>query len=98
MTPSRPAPSKRRNQSEAMLESSLPESDGSAASRKTSSDSSSRAAVLEGLASQIPVALAEQIEEDNGGRGLLREQLDAGCGRMKTQLQCFEIERRHFSR
>ena len=42
---------------------------------------------LEGLAAQIAIAFAEQIEEHYGGRDLLREKLHAGRSRMQAKLE-----------
>ena len=51
-----------------------------------------RAACRNGSARRSAIALAKQIEEHDGGRDLLRQQLHARGRRMKAQLQRFEIE------
>ncbi len=51
------------------------------------------AASLERLAPQITISLAEQVEEHDGGRDLLGQKLHPRRGRMKAQLQRFEVER-----
>ena len=92
MTPSRPAPSKRRNQSDATLESRVAGVRwiGGAAAGKQRLQLA--AALLKRLAPQIAIALAEQVEEHDGRRDLLGEQLHARRGRMEAELQRLEIE------
>ena len=50
------------------------------------------APAFERFAAQIPVALAEQIEEYDRRRDLLRQKLHARRGRMNAELQRIEIE------
>ena len=92
MTPSRPAPSKRRNQSDATLDSRVAGVRWIGGAADASSASSSLAPLLERFAAQIAVALAEQVEEHDGCRDLLGQQLHPRCGRMKAELQRLEIE------
>ena len=49
-------------------------------------------AVLERLAPQIAIAVAEQVEEHNRCRHLLRQQLHARGRRMQAKLQRIEVE------
>ena len=46
----------------------------------------------EGLISEVVVAFCEEIEEDEGGRGLFAEELDAGGGGVNAELEGVEIE------
>ena len=50
------------------------------------------APLFERLASQIALALSEQIEEHDGCRDLFRQKLDPRRGRVKAELECVEIE------
>ena len=93
MTPSRPAPSKRRNQSAATLavagcrrQMDRRRGGGQAAIPVLC------AGVLERLAAQIPIALAKQVEEYDGCRRLLGQHLHTRSGGMNAELQCIEIE------
>ena len=93
MTPSRPAPSKRRNQSAATLESLVAgvRCSGGAADREQRLQHAPP--LSERHAAQIAVPLAEQVEEHDRRRDLLRQQLHARRRRMKAQLQRVEVER-----
>ena len=51
-----------------------------------------RAAIWNGSLAQVAVAFAEQVEEHDRRRDLLRQQLHARSGGMQAQLQRVEIE------
>ena len=50
------------------------------------------AALVEGRGAQVVLPVAEEIEEDEGGGRLLREQFDARCGGMDAELKGVEVE------
>ncbi len=93
MTPSRPAPSKRRNQSAATLGSLVAGVRWIGGAAEESSDSSSRRRSWKAIAPQIPVALAEQVEEDDRCRDFLDKKLHPRRGGMNAELQRIEVER-----
>ena len=75
MTPSRPAPSKRRNQSSATARSRGRRRQVERRRGVREDALEPRAALGERRVAQVAVALREQIEEDDRGRDLAREQL-----------------------
>ena len=93
MTPSRPAPSKRRNQSAATLDSRVAGVRWIGGAADESSDSSFGRRSSKAVAAQIPVSLAEQIEEHDRRRDLLRQKLHPRRGGMNAKLQRIEVER-----
>ncbi len=92
MTPSRPAPSKRRNQSDATLASPVAGVRWIGGAAEESSDSSSLTPASKRFAAQIPVALAKQVEEHDGCRRLLGQKLHPRRGGMNAELQRLEVE------
>ena len=85
MTPSRPAPSKRRNQSDATLESWVAGVRWIGGAAEESSDSSSRRRVSNGSPRRSRSAFAEQVEEDDGCRACSATEVSParrpdGCG------------------
>ena len=91
-TPSKPAPSKRENQSAAVSRSSVAGVTwiGAVASREHRLEP--RPPLAERLLAQRLVAEREQVERDVRRRDLDGELLDAGRGRMLAQLQRVEVE------
>ena len=92
MTPSSPAPSKRRNQSSASARSRV-------AGERCTGGAASAEHLLEPLAplgerrlAQVLVAEREQVPGDERGRRLRGEQLHPRRGRMDAQEQRLEVE------
>ena len=92
MTPSRPAPSKRRNQSDATLDSRVAGVRWIGGAADAEQRFQLLAPLLERFATQIAVALAEQVEEHDRCRDLLGQKLHPRRGRMKAELQRLEVE------
>ena len=94
MTPSSPAPSKRRNQSSASARSRVAgeRCTGGAAPRSARSSRSRRA--RERRVAQVLVAQREQVPGHERGRRLRGEQLHARRGGMDAQQQRLEVEAR----
>ncbi len=93
MTPSRPAPSKRSNQSAATL--AIGRGRRQVQRRGDAREQSFElgAALPERELPQIPVAFAQHVQEHDRRRDLPRQQLNARGGRMDPQLQRVEVER-----
>ena len=92
ITPSRPAPSKRVNQSAAIADPSSRASGESAASRRARSRLELGASLRERRAAEIAIALAEKVPEDDGRGELPGQHLHARRRRVQPELQRLEVE------
>ena len=91
ITPSRPAPSKRRNQSDARRESVVAGVRWMGGAADAKMDSSSRRRASNGMFRRSR-PLAKYVEQHNRCRNLLRQQLHSRCSGMKTELERVEVE------
>ena len=92
MTPSRPAPSKRRNQSAATLDSLVAGVRWIGGAADESSDSSLRRRLLNAVSRRSRSPSAEQIEEHDRCRDFLGKKLHPRRSGMNTKLQRIEVE------